>query len=51
MLLIVCEVCEAEYKIKHDMNERYYIIEYCTFCGAELLEELEDAIEEGNEDE
>ena len=45
MLLIVCEACEAEYRIKHDMNERYYMIEYCTFCGDELTKELEDDID------
>ena len=27
------------------MNERYYIISYCTFCGADLIEDLEDDIE------
>ena len=50
MKLIVCESCEAEYKIKHNLNERYYIIEDCTFCGTELLEELEDEIEWNEDD-
>ena len=50
MKLIVCESCEAEYKIKHKLNERYYIIEYCTFSGTELLEELEDEIEWNEDD-
>ena len=45
MKLIVCESCDAEYKIHHNMNERYYIISYCTFCGADLIEDLEDDIE------
>ena len=45
MLLIACEVCEAEYRIKHNMNEQYYIIGYCTFCGTELSKELEDDID------
>ena len=51
MKLIVCESCEAEYKIKHDLNERHYTMQYCTFCGAKLSDELEDEIEEWDEDE
>ncbi len=50
MKIIVCDSCEAEYKVKHDMNEQYYIIEYCTFCGEPLSEELEDEIEWEDED-
>ena len=49
MKLIVCEKCEAEYKIYHNMRERYYVMEYCTFCGADLLSELEDEIEDWDE--
>jgi len=45
MKLIVCESCEAEYRIKHNLNESYYTVMYCTFCGAELSDELEDEIE------
>ena len=50
MKLIVCESCEAEYKIKHDLNEMYYTMQYCTFCGDKLSNELEDEIEEWDED-
>ena len=50
MKLIVCDSCEAEYQIKHNMNELYYIIEYCTFCGDDLSEELEDEIEWNEDD-
>ena len=46
MKLIVCEKCDAEYKILHNMNERYYITEYCTFCGEELSKDFEDEIED-----
>ena len=42
---VVCESCEAEYQIKHNLNESYYTAIYCTFCGAELSDELEDEIE------
>jgi len=51
MKLIVCESCEAEYKITHNMNERFYIMNYCTFCGDDLSEELEDDLVEWEEDE
>ena len=46
MKLIVCESCEAEFKIKHSLNERYYQLSYCPFCGESLDEELEDDIED-----
>jgi len=44
--LIVCDKCEAEYKLLHNMNEGYYVVEYCTFCG-EILndDELQDEVE------
>tara|TARA_R110001592_G_C12631003_1_gene699153 strand:- start:369 stop:536 length:168 start_codon:yes stop_codon:yes gene_type:complete len=53
MKLIVCEECEAEYKIFHNMNEMYYVMEYCTFCGTVLTqEELQDEVElEGYDEE
>ena len=50
MKLIVCESCEAVYKIKHDLDETYYVLKYCIFCGEPLSEELEDEIEEWDED-
>jgi hydrogenase maturation factor HypF (carbamoyltransferase family) len=46
MKLVVCEKCEAEYKIFHNMNDRFYVMEYCTFCGEPLTEEeLQDEVE------
>ena len=45
MKLIVCESCEAEYQIKHNLNETYYIVLHCTFCVADLSDELEDDME------
>ena len=50
MKLVVCELCEAEFSIKHSMNDNYYRITYCTFCGTELSDELEDEIEWIDED-
>jgi hydrogenase maturation factor HypF (carbamoyltransferase family) len=31
--LIVCEECEAEFKIAHSMDEHHYQITSCPFCG------------------
>lgn len=50
MKLIVCEECEAEFHIKHTMDEHYYFIKFCPFCGHEIAEELEDEIEWQDED-
>ena len=51
MRLIVCESCDAEFKVKHDLDDRIYNISFCIFCGEPLSEELEDDIEEWDEDE
>ena len=32
---ILCEECEATDEIKHSMDENYYPIEYCPFCGSQ----------------
>jgi len=50
MKLIVCESCEAEFRIKHGMDENYYRITYCPFCREKIDDELEDEIEWQEED-
>ena len=50
MKLIVCESCEAEFQIKHSLDERYYRVCFCPICGEELDEELEDEIEWDDEE-
>ena len=50
MNVVTCESCEAVFQIKHSMDERYYRIVYCSFCGEELNEELEDDIEWNDEE-
>ena len=47
MKLVVCESCEAEFSIKHSMDDYYYRTSYCTFCGTELSNDIEDEFEEG----
>jgi len=43
-----CEACEATYDIKHDLEERYYTVSFCPFCGEEttLSDDLEDEDDE-----
>ena len=33
MKLIVCNGCDAEFKIAHNMDEHHYQITCCPFCG------------------
>ena len=47
MKLVVCESCEAEFHIRHSMDDYYYRTSYCTFCGTELSNDIEDEFEEG----
>ena len=47
---VECEECEAEYKVRHDMSDRHYVVSFCSFCGAEL--EIEASLDDFiNEDE
>ena len=39
--IIVCASCEAEFTLRHDMDDDHYRIEYCPFCG-EMLEDDEE---------
>lgn len=51
--LIVCLSCEAEFKLKHDMDELHYMVKFCPFCGEDIEDEnydFTDMEEEENED-
>jgi hypothetical protein len=37
--LFSCLSCEAEFSLKHDMDDYHYKIEFCPFCGETLDEE------------
>jgi len=50
MKILACESCEAEFQIKHSMDENYYRIVYCPFCGVAMNEEMEDIMEWEDED-
>lgn len=53
-IIVVCDSCDAEYNIIHDMNERNYKLSCCSFCGGELeIEEdmLSELYKEDDENE
>lgn len=37
-----CESCDADFKIKHTMDDTYYEVNFCPFCGASIEEEEDD---------
>jgi len=39
--VITCDSCDAEFKLSHSMDEDYYNITYCPFCGEEFNHEEE----------
>ena len=46
MKIIVCESCEAEFRLAHSLDERLYKVTFCPFCGTQTNEDLEDDMEE-----
>jgi hypothetical protein len=52
MKLIVCDSCEAEFRMKHTMDERKYRVMYCPFCRNDIDDpDFEDEIIDWEEDE
>jgi hypothetical protein len=41
-----CVECDAVFKIKYDLDEDYYNVLYCPFCGAEMDEDQKDEYED-----
>ena len=39
---IYCDSRDAEFKINHNMDDDYYQVKYCPFCGEELDEDNVD---------
>lgn len=37
-----CDSCGAMYKIKHSLEESYYEVNYCPFCGADVDDDEDD---------
>jgi len=40
-----CIECEAVFKIKYELDETYYNVSFCPFCGAELDDDQKDEYE------
>lgn len=39
-----CTSCESVFSVEHDMDDHFYPVEWCPFCGGKL--ELEETIDE-----
>tara|TARA_Y100001937_G_C7043362_1_gene295674 strand:+ start:762 stop:923 length:162 start_codon:yes stop_codon:yes gene_type:complete len=50
MKVFVCETCDAEFRLKHTMDNRLYKVMHCPFCGDDLNNELEDELEDYGEE-
>jgi uncharacterized paraquat-inducible protein A len=48
---ILCESCDAVFRISHNMEEHYYTVQHCPFCGDGISSENEDTIYTDDEDE
>jgi predicted RNA-binding Zn-ribbon protein involved in translation (DUF1610 family) len=43
-----CIECEAEFKVRFDMDDERYVVLFCPFCGADI--EQEEVMEFPEED-
>lgn len=41
-----CETCDADFKISHTLDESYYEVNFCPFCGAQIDSEDEEDTDE-----
>jgi predicted nucleic acid-binding Zn ribbon protein len=49
--LIVCEECEAEFKITHSMDDHHYQITHCPFCSESIKDpDFVDEMDWGEDD-
>lgn len=48
--IFTCLECEAEFTIRHDMDDDHYMVEYCPFCGVELDDEEMFEIDDEDEE-
>ena len=39
--LYTCDSCDARFKIKHELDDSYYVVNFCPFCGAQVDDENE----------
>ena len=41
-----CDHCDAEFKIKHTLDEAYYEVNFCPFCGGEIVEDENEELDD-----
>jgi hypothetical protein len=37
-----CTSCEADFKLKHSLDESFFEVNFCPFCGGEIDNEEEE---------
>ena len=45
-----CTECQSECEIYSEMEDHYYPVKHCPFCGAELDEDMSHEIEVSDDD-
>lgn len=41
-----CNNCDAVFTVMHTMDEHFYEVEVCPFCGSELIDVMDNMSEE-----
>jgi rRNA maturation endonuclease Nob1 len=41
-----CDSCDAEFKVKHSLDETYYEVNFCPFCGGQIEEDDDNETED-----
>jgi len=41
-----CVECDAVFKLRYDLDEDYYNVQFCPFCGSEMDEDQKDVYED-----
>ena len=45
----ICDECEADFEVHYNLDEDFYQVYFCPFCGAQI-DKVEDIEESGNMD-
>lgn len=41
-----CYHCDATFKIKHSLDEKYYEVNFCPFCGSDIEEQEDEEVDD-----
>lgn len=41
-----CSNCDADFRIKFDLDESFYEVSFCPFCGGDITEDEDDTEED-----